>query len=124
MGGKLRRKQQGMTFISWMLVIAIVGFFATIALTLIPIYLEHYSVKHVLAQFEHDRDIAKKGNNEIRVLMKKRLKINGVYDFDVKENLKIEREKRKFTLRVKYEVRRPVIGNVDIVVAFDDVVEK
>jgi len=124
MGVNLPKRQRGMTFISWLLVLGIVGIFATIALTLIPIYIEHYSVKHVLAQFENDRDLAKKSTGELRELMKKRLKINGVYGFDVKENLKVERDKDRVTVRVLYEVRRPVMGNVDLVVHFDDAVSR
>ena len=54
--------------------------------------------------------------------MKRRLKINGVYDFNVKDNVKVTREKGRTTVRVKYEVRRPVVGNVDVVVYFDDAV--
>jgi len=124
MGVNLPKRQRGMTFISWLLVLGIVGIFATIALTLIPIYIEHYSVKHVLAQFENDRDLAKKSTGELRALMHKRLKINGVYGFDVKENLKVERDKDRVTVRVLYEVRRPVMGNVDLVVHFDDAVSR
>lgn len=117
------KRQQGMTFISLLLLLAIVGFFATISLTLIPIYLEHYSIKHVLAQFEHDRDLSKKSTTEIRTLMKKRLKINGVYNFNVKDNVLVERDKGRVTVRVKYEVREPVLGNVDLVVHFDDAIK-
>jgi hypothetical protein len=114
------KRQRGMTFIGWLLVLAIAGFFAAISLTLIPIYLEHYSIKHVLAQFENDRDLAKKSNGEIRTLMKRRLKINGVYDFDVNKNLIIKRNAGKATVQVKYEVREPFVGNVDVVVHFDE----
>ena len=124
MGANLPKRQRGMTFISWLLVLGIAGIFATIALTLIPIYIEHYSVKHVLAQFENDRDLAKKNTGELRALMQKRLKINGVYGFDVKENLKVERDNGRVTVRVLYEVRRPVMGNVDLIVHFDDAITR
>lgn len=118
------KRQRGMTFLSWLLVLAIAGFFAAIALALVPIYLEHYSIKHVLAQFEYDRDLDKKTNGEIRELMKRRLKINGVYEFDVKNNLKIKRSDRQTTLQVLYEVRKPILGNVDVVVHFDETVSR
>ena len=118
------KRQRGMTFISWLLVLGIAGGIAAIALTLIPIYLEHYSIKHVLVQFEDERDLDKMSTTEVRALMHKRLKINGVYDFNVKENLKVERDKGRVTVRVLYEVRKPVLGNVDLVVHFDDAVTR
>ena len=52
------------------------------------------------------------------------MKDGGVYGFNVKENLKVERNKGRVTVRVKYEVRRPVMGNVHLVVSFDDAVER
>lgn len=124
MGPNFPNRQRGMTFISWLLVLGIAGFFATIALALIPTYIEHYSIKHVLAQFENDRDLHKKSTGEIRELMKKRLKINGVYGFDIKENIRVERDKDRITIRVIYEVRKPMMGNVDLMVRFDDAISR
>jgi hypothetical protein len=120
MRSNLAKRQQGMTFISWLLVLGIVGFFAMIGLTMVPVYLEHYSIKHVLMSFEQEHDLSKKSPSEIRALMKKRLKINGVYEFDVRNNLKIKRLKAGTEVRVQYEVRKPVVGNVDLVMSFDD----
>lgn len=120
MRSNLPKHQQGMTFISWLLVLAIGGFFVMIALTTIPVYLEHYSIKHVLMSFEQDRDLNKKSPAEIRKLMQRRLKINGVYEFDVKNNLEIKRVKQGTEIRVKYEVRKPVVGNIDLIMSFDD----
>jgi len=120
----LAKHQRGMTFISLLLLLAIVGFFVMLGLKLVPIYLEHYSIKHVLVSFEQDRDLSKKSNAEIRELMKRRLKINGVYDFNVRENVDIKRDREhgNTTVRVLYEIREPVLGNVDLVVHFDDAV--
>lgn len=116
----LPKQQRGMTFISWLLVLGIAGFFAMIGLSMAPTYLEHYSIKQVLATLEQDRDLSKKSVVEIRDLMNKRLKINGVYDFNVRENVKVTRGKGGTTVQVLYEVRKPVVGNVDIVMHFDD----
>ena len=120
----LPKRQRGMTFISWLLVLGIAGGIAAIALTLIPIYMEHYSVKHVLTQFEDDRDLEKMSTSELRTLMHKRLKINGVYGFNTKENLLVTHDKGRVTLRVLYEVRKPVLGNVDLIVHFDDAITR
>ena len=124
MRGNLPKRQQGMTFISWLLVAMIAGFFAVIILALAPIYLEHYSIQHVLLSFENEPQLDKKTNGEIRELMKRRLKINGVYDFDVAKNVHINHDKGRTTVRVLYEVRKPIMGNVDVVVHFDDAVSR
>jgi hypothetical protein len=116
----LPKRQQGMTFIGWLLVLGIAGMFAVVGLALAPIYLEHFSIKEVLLSFEHEPQLDKKDNHKIRQLMKRRLKINGVYDFDVRNNVRIKRSGTLTTIRVAYEVRKPVVGNVDVVVHFDD----
>lgn len=118
------KRQQGITFISWLVVLGIAGFFAVIGFALAPVYIEHYSIKHVLVSFENEPDLQKKDNATIRELMKRRLKINGVYDFNVRDNVKITHDKGHTTVRVAYEVRKPIMGNVDVVVHFDDAVTR
>jgi hypothetical protein len=51
-----------------------------------------------------------------------RLKINSVYDFNPK-NIVIKKGLNSYLVDVSYEVREPVLGNVDIVVSFSNQVE-
>jgi hypothetical protein len=48
----------------------------------------------------------------------RRIDINGIYDFDQKENLKISKAKGKTSMTLDYEVRKPVAGNVQVVMIF------
>lgn len=114
-----QNKQQGMSFISILVIIAVVSFFIMIGLKVFPSYITHYSIKKVLLQLETDRDIDKKSPAEIRKLLKRRFKINNVYDFDPK-NINFTKKKDGLEVRIAYEVREHVVGNVDIVLTFDD----
>jgi hypothetical protein len=52
--------------------------------------------------------------------LEKRFKINNLRSFRVRDRVSIERDKTGTTVVVKYEVREPLIGNADIVLAFDE----
>lgn len=116
------KKQRGMTGIGWLLVLFLIGFFSFLAIKLIPIYLEHYSIKTVIESLNDEPLISKKSPAEVRKLIKKRLKINSVYDFK-KEYLTIKKGGGVMTVSVAYDVVEPMIGNVSVLVSFKEQVE-
>ena len=115
----LKRKQTGISFISLLMLIAVFGFFVMVGLKIIPSYVEHYSIKKVLLSLEDEIMIAKKSPAEIRKLIAKRFKINSVYDFDPK-NIQFSKKQQGLEVRIAYEVREKIAGNVDVVISFDD----
>lgn len=115
----LRDRQRGMTMISWMLVLGIGVFFVLIGIKMVPTYLENYSIKQVLLNMEQDRTVHKMTPKQMRNSFFKRIKINGVYEFNRKW-ITIKKEKGGTRFAVDYEIRKPVAGNVSIVMAFSD----
>jgi predicted membrane protein len=113
----LFKKQRGMTMMSWLIVLGIAVFFMLIGIKMVPTYLEHYSIEQVLQNMQNDRAVRKMTPHEMKKSFFKRLKINSVYEFE-KEWLKIKKEKSGTTIRVDYEIRKPVAGNVFIVMVF------
>jgi hypothetical protein len=51
--------------------------------------------------------------------MRKRLKMNNIRDFDLKENLKIDRSKVGTELVLDYEVRVDLVSNLSLIAAFN-----
>jgi Tfp pilus assembly major pilin PilA len=116
----LKNRQRGMTMISWLIVLGIAVFFVLIGIKMVPTYLENYSIKQVLANMQNDRTVRKMTPQEMRESFMKRIKINSVYEFDRKW-ITIKKEKSGGTrFAVDYEIRKPVAGNVSIVMAFSD----
>lgn len=111
--------QRGMTMLSWLVVLAILVFFMLIGIKMIPTYLENYSIQQVLKHMEADRDVRTMSAMEIRKSFMKRLKINSVYDFD-RDAIKIKKEKSGTSITVDYEIRKPVAGNVAILMTFSE----
>ncbi len=114
----LPRKQGGLTMISWMFVLAILVFFIMVGIKMVPSYMENYSVKQVLASMETDRSMRKLYPRELRKMFMRRLKINSVYEFKP-EFLTIKKSKVGLDMLVDYEIRKPVVGNVFVVMTFD-----
>lgn len=113
------RKQNGMTMLSWLVVLAVAVFFTLIGIKMVPTYLENYSIKQVLENMENDRQVYKMSPLEMKNSFIKRLKINSVYEFD-RNAIKIKKEKFGTSFSVDYEVRKPVAGNVSIIMAFSE----
>ena len=114
-------KQGGMTGLGWLTVIALVIFFALLIVRIVPIYIENYSVKTVLGSLEEEALITQKPVREVRKIVERRLQINSVYDLD--DKIHIEKSSGVLTVDITYEVRKPMFGNIDIVVSFSDNVE-
>ena len=113
------RKQRGMSMMSWLVVLGVVVFFMLIGIKMVPTYLENYSIQQVLKHMEDDRDVRKMSPMEMKKSFIKRLKINSVYEFD-RDAIKIKKEKFGTSFTVDYEVRKPVAGNVSIVMVFSE----
>ena len=75
------RKQQGMTLVSWLLLMALIGFLALIVLKMFPIYSNHYKIKGVLTSLEEERDLYSLDRQQLLSIMDRKLHINMVNSF-------------------------------------------
>ena len=116
------KNQAGMTGLGWLTVIALVLFFALLIVKLVPTYIEHHSIKTVLHSLEEEPLITQNTPKQVRELITKRLKINSVYDMDPK-SITISKSEGVLKVAIAYEVRKPMFGNIDVVMTFSDEVE-
>ena len=119
---KMQHRQRGMTGAGWLLVLVLIGFFSLLTIKLAPIYMQNYTIKTVLASLEEEPLITKKSVGEIRKMIKRRLKVNGVYEMD-KDAITITRDGGVTTVDISYEVQENMAGNIDLLVFFSDSVE-
>ena len=113
----MKRTQRGMTLIGFIIVLAVVGVFAYIAMRLVPMYSEYYAVKQALKGLQAEPGIANRDPAKIQDLFFRRLYIS--YAENVKPgNVKIERIDGGWDMSVDYEVRKPMMGNLDVVGKF------
>lgn len=115
---KLKRNQDGMTLMSFIVVLAVVGFALYVGMKLFPMYQEYYAVKSSMKGLANEPGSADMDPSRIQDLFFRRLYIN--YSDNVKpENVKFERAAGGWVMKVSYEVRRPLVGNLDVVGKFD-----
>ena len=113
----MKRTQRGITLIGFVIVLGLVGFFAYIAMKLVPMYSEYYAVKQALKGLQAEPGIANRDPGKIQDLFFRRLYIS--YAENVKpEHVKIERVDGGWNMRVDYEVRKPLMANLDVVGKF------
>ena len=113
----MKRTQSGMTLIGFIIVLGVVGLFAYIGMKLVPMYSEYYAVKQALKGLQQEPGIANRDPGKIQDLFFRRLYIS--YAENVQpENVKIKRIDRGWQMDVNYEVRKPIIGNLDVVGKF------
>jgi hypothetical protein len=108
-----------MTFIGWVIVLMLIGFFALLAMRLVPVYLENYTVKSTLKSLQNEPEISKKTPLEIRRLIENRLYVNYIETVDAKQ-FSIVQKGGRTTVGVDYQVERPFIGNLYLLVKFQD----
>lgn len=117
-----REKQQGLTFISWLVILIVAGFMVMIALKIIPVYLEHFAVKQSLESLKNEPFVSRKPMTEIRKLLLRRLDMNSINSLG-KDEIAIGRTGGITKVTIKYEERRDVIGNLSLVMTFEDSIE-
>lgn len=115
-------KQGGLTFISFILLIGFVGFFAMLGIKLIPVYLEHYKVVSILKNLESDKDLASRSRDELLATLDKRWNIDMVESV-TRDNVTITKDIYHVKIEVAYDVSKPILGNVDAVMHFYDSIE-
>ena len=108
-----------MTFTGWLVVLALIGFFALLGMKIVPIYIENYSVKSVVESLKDEPLITKKGAAEIKTMIMRRIDITGIYDIK-RESVLVKVSPGIVDVSVVYTVRKPIMGNLDIIVSFDE----
>ena len=105
----MRRGQQGLTLLGFIIVLIVLGCFAYIAMLLVPMYTEYYQVVKSLKGLAQDPESATWDDDKIRDRLARRFDIGYVTSI-LPKDVKIKRLQSGFTLSVDYEVRKQIGG--------------
>ena len=114
----MKKYQQGLSITSWIILLSVLLFFVLLGVKMVPTYMEYQSMSTILENIQNDPKLKKATPAQLRGIFLRRIDINGIYDFDDKNNLKISRAKGETSMILDYEVRKPVAGNVQVVMLF------
>ncbi|WP_137936232.1 DUF4845 domain-containing protein [Chitinivorax sp. B] len=108
-------KQYGMSLFGFLIIAAVVGFFALLGVRAIPAYSEYFSVKKIVKALIQEN--AGSTPQEIRANFEKRATID--YISSVKgDDLDIEQIGGTTTIGLEYSKEVPVVANVSLKFAF------
>jgi len=116
----MQRKVRGITLIGFLILLCVAGFFAYMAMRLIPMYIEYYGVVKAMEMVKNEPGSAQKSVEEIRRDLNAKFDTQYVDDNSVPpQAISVKRESGGATLRIAYEKRVNFMYNIDIVGVFD-----
>lgn len=110
------KKQQGGA-LAMMIIALFFGALLTLAIKIGPAYIDDITIQEALESLEGTEGLEQMGPAQVRTLINKRLSVNNVRGFDAK-NITVEKSGEFVVIKVDYEVRNNIIGNVDSIVHF------
>jgi hypothetical protein len=111
------KHQQGLTFITILLILGILAFFVLLGLKIGPIYINHNRVTNALSAVEELEDIETLSKAKIYSLLEKRFGLNYVEHVE-KEDVKIVKQGNYLKVEIEYERVEPIVANLSVLVEF------
>ena len=118
---KNRHAQAGLSMLGMLFVLLVIGFTATVAIKLIPVYIEASTIRSSIQSPIDKGEFANLTPGGIRSRIGKSFDINMVEGLNIKD-VRVKQNKGKTTIDATYERRLPLMYNIDVVVKFDDLI--
>ena len=117
---KMHRNSRGITLIGFAILLCVAGFFAYLAMRLIPVYIEYFGVVKSMEQLRSEGVWAQRSIEEIRRDLNVKFNTQYVDEANIPpQAIQLKRVSGGSTLRIAYERRVPFMYNIDLVATFD-----
>ncbi len=115
------RRQQGLSLISVIFIMAIAGLLLTCVLKMLPVYIQSWNVQGVLDGIREEQTSKALAftKSEVRSLLSKRLNINQISVVDGRQ-FELEKTADGLSISAEYEVREALLANIDVVMKFNN----
>lgn len=116
-------KQQGLSLFSFVLGLVFVGAVVLLGFQVIPVYIENYQINKALQQLPLQKDFMN-GADLVTVKMnaqkivERQLYIDGISL--PADSLTVDRQPTSYLVRIHYEKKTPLMGNVQLLIEFND----
>ena len=117
-----RKQEQGLTLISYIFILLIIGFFVMLILKITPIYMDHNKVANALAGMKDTPNLETKSIYAIKNNLGKRLNLNFVYDV-TPEDITVVKRGNYVRVDIEYEVVEHLVGDLSLLAQFHDFLE-
>lgn len=112
-------KQKGMSPIVVLFLLSMLGFAVMVIFKVAPAYMDYATIKSTVNNFAVKPESEGVKLNQFVTTINKQLYVNGINDLDFKEAAYVDKSSGKTVVGFKYEVRKPMISNIDVVLSFE-----
>ena len=113
------RKENGLTLLGFLIALAVVLFFAYAGMRVVPMYLEYHALGNALSKLESDPGAKNMTPQKIKKSIENSLWASYASNNIKAEHIKISKRSGGVNVRVAYEIRKPFLGNIDLIGSFD-----
>lgn len=116
-----RKRQSGMSIPGILIIMVMAGFFVMCAVKLAPHYFEYLTIKDILSEVSEEH---KPGQTSVRQVHRR---IDALFNTNQVKAIKntdvqVYRKEGETIIDGNYEARVPIVGRIDAVIRFDDLV--
>jgi len=88
----------------------------------VPVYTDNATIERILDGLAAEPEMGSKSTGAIDKIIKARFHVNNIRDFDYSKNLTIVRNNDGARIILDYEVRVPLVYNLDLIASFNKTV--
>lgn len=115
----MKTYQTGMSPISVLFSICLFAFLVVVGLKLMPHYIDYFTLKKLYSDVNAHEPLEEMSAQQIFAALDKRLMLNTVKDFNIKEGTVLSKETGVLKVGLDYEVVEHIFGNVSVILTFD-----
>jgi len=112
-------RQRGISMMGALTMLVIGAFAVVIFMKVVPIYLNYYQVYTALEGLKSEPGITSESKSEIMNRIEKRFDISQIYSPDPHDVIKIDKRGGVTSVKLAYEDRRELLGNLEVVAVFE-----
>lgn len=117
----LGRQQSGMTVIGMLLLIIVIAFVALIAMKVVPMYVQYFSIKSTIESIRKEPQVAQMTPQDIQNAIQKRFDI-GYVDNITARDLKIRNDPKGRVLDLVYQDERTLFYGLSVVLKVNEAI--
>ena len=115
------RRQRGMTVIGMLLLIIVIAFVALIAMKVVPMYVQYFSIKSTIESIRKEPQVAQMSAQDIQNAIQKRFDI-GYVDNIMARDLKIRNDRNGRVLDLVYQDERTLFYGLSVVLKVNEAI--
>lgn len=115
------RNQRGVTLIGWVVILAVIGFFAVFGMKLVPLYAQKLEVHSLLEAMQSDFDGENASPSKLRQALVDKWRVKDISVIEVGD-IEIKAVKGGHEMRAAYEHKTDFVGDIGLFIKVDKTV--